>query len=99
MTNVQLPGIVRKTFCVKKIIETVFPEPWVCQKTPSLRSAVRRRLEARSSRAPAIRAQRVVHAEVLVVARDELDEPTGQLLEDDEVPDDVEEALRCTFLG
>jgi hypothetical protein len=35
MTKVQFPGIVRSTFCVKNIIETVLPEPCVCQNTPS----------------------------------------------------------------
>ncbi len=41
MTKVQLPGIVRRTFWVKKIIETVLPEPWVCQKTPSFAGGAR----------------------------------------------------------
>ena len=75
----------------------------MCQKTPSFAGG-RRLLRNLSS--PIVRrrrrgasdllqpGQRVVHAEVLVVARDELDEPTRQLLEDGEVADDVEEALR-----
>ena len=37
--------------------------------------------------------ERVVDAEVLVVAGEQLDEPTGQVLERDEVLDQVEEAL------
>ena len=41
--------------------------------------------------------QRVVHTEVLVVASDELDEPAGQLLEEREVADDVEEAVRRSY--
>ena len=36
MRNVQLPGSFRRTFCEKKTIEKLLPEPCVCQKTPSL---------------------------------------------------------------
>ena len=36
ITNVQLPGSFRKTFCEKKTIEKLLPEPCVCQNTPSL---------------------------------------------------------------
>ena len=80
---------------MKKTIERVLPDPCVCQKTPSFAAAV---LACRLGRAqlvglPAIEPG-VVHTEVLVVPRDELDEPAGQLLEDGEVLDDVEEALR-----
>ena len=36
MTKDQFPGILRSTFWEKKSIDIVLPEPWVCQKTPSL---------------------------------------------------------------
>ena len=36
ITNDQFPGILRSTFCEKNSIDSVLPEPCVCQKTPSL---------------------------------------------------------------
>ena len=69
ITKVQLPGSVRRTFCVKNTIEGSCREPCVCQKTPSLPSFV---VDS------AKRSIALVDAEELVVLREELDEAAGR---------------------
>ena len=53
-TKVQLPGILRSTFWAKNTIETLLPEPCVCQNTPEPARAAWRRVAA----APRIRRSR-----------------------------------------
>ena len=88
ITNDQLPGILRSTFWEKNSIESVFPDPCVCQNTPSFP-----RSSGGASRSSSHAGERVVDAEVLVVAGKQLDQSAWTVLEGDEVLDQVEHTL------